>query len=565
MAPVERRLRREPEDIVGQHSSTVRGSAGPGEVDGRGSGVHDDPPLAGVATAAAGGAFQSLLAAQPPAEPGAGEPIDPACASDLRLDQVVEAVVRGREDPEYLRALLYRPQPELDTIRYRQEVFADFEDERLLAGVSGFAERMLDVRRHLAALEKMHHGLQRQGWFLDAAAIYCRALRSLADVLETAPLRARALTSFRAFLTDYVASERFTLVEADTSERKRSLSEIVYNVRIRGGRVDVSRYDDEPDYSLEVEALFERFAQGEVRDYRLGYRGEPAFNHVGAQILELVARLFKPQFAALAAYCEQHRGFVDETVRRFERELGFYLSYLKFTAPLRSAGLRLCVPEVSDRKQVDAVDTFDLALASKLMAEGRPVVVNEFHLSGPERIIIVSGPNQGGKTTFARTFGQLHHLAALGCPVPGSRASLFLCDRIYTHFEREEDLADLSGKLESDLVRIDRLLRAASGRSIVILNELFTSTTVNDARFLGEKVLARLIELDLLGVFVTFVDELASAGEQVVSMLSTVVPEDPAQRTFKVVRGPADGLAYALAIAAKHDVTYERLHARLRR
>lgn len=551
---------------MGQQSSTVRGSAGSGEVDGRGSdrqaGAHDDPAVASAATV---GAFASLLAERPPGELDAGEPIDPACVSDLYLDQVVEAVVRGREEPEYLRALLYRPVAELDTIRYRQEVFCDLEDEQLLADVAEFAEQLLNLRRHLASIEKMQYGLQRQGWFLDAAAIYCRALRSLAEVLDTAPVRSLALTAFRTFLTDYLASEQFTTLEDDTSARKQSLGEIVYDVRIRGGRVDVSRYDDEPDYSVEVEALFERFAQGEVRDYRLRYRGEPGMNHVSAQILELVARLFKDQFAALEAYCEQHRGFFDETVRRFERELGFYLSYLKFTAPLRSAGLRLCVPEVSDSKQVNVVETFDLALANKLVADGRPVVVNEFHLSGPERIIVVSGPNQGGKTTFARTLGQLHHLAALGCPVPGSRARLFLCDRIYTHFEREEDLADLSGKLESDLVRIDGLLRAATGRSIVILNELFTSTTVNDARFLGEKVMARLIELDLLGVFVTFVDELASAGEQVVSMLSTVVPEDPAQRTFKVVREPADGLAYALAVAAKHDVTYERLHARLTR
>jgi hypothetical protein len=549
---------------VGQQSSTAGGGARPGEVDGsdRRVDAHDDPAIASAATV---GAFASLLAERPPAEPIAGEPIDPACASDLRLDQVVEAVVRGREEPEYLRRLLSRPVAELDTIRYRQEVFCDLEDERLQASVSGFAEQMLNVRRHLAALEKMQYTLQRQGWFVDAAAIYCGALRSLADALGTGPVRSRALISFRVFLSRYLASERFAVLEADTSARKQSLGEIVYNVRIRGGRVDVSRYHDEVDYSVEVEALFERFAQGEVRDYRLRHRGEPGMNHVSAQILELVARLFKEQFAALEPYCEQHRGFFDETVRRFERELEFYLSYLKFTAPLRSAGLRLCVPDVSESKQVKAVDTFDLALANKLVAAGRPVVVNEFHLSGPERIIVVSGPNQGGKTTFARTFGQLHHLAALGCPVPGSQASLFSCDRIYTHFEHEEDLADLSGKLESDLVRIDRLLRAASTRSIVVLNELFTSTTVNDARFLGEKVMAKLTELNLLAVFVTFVDELASAGDQVVSMLSTVVPEDPAQRTFKVVRARADGLAYALAVAAKHDVIYERLHARLTR
>jgi hypothetical protein len=489
--------------------------------------------------------------------------VDSRCASDLRLNQIVEAIVRGREEPDFVRGLLYRPVAELDTIAYRQEVFSDLGSERLRQRVASFADEMLTVRRHLAALEKMQYGLQRQGWFLDAAAIYCGSVRSLLDALAHAPLRSRGLVSFRMFLSEYAASERFTILESETIARKETLAQIVYNVRIRGSHVEVRRSGGEPDYSTEVEATFARFAHGAVKDYQLGYRGEPGTNHVTAQILQLVAKLFSDQFEALASYCEAHREFLDRTVRRFEREVQFYLSYLQYMAPLEGVGLRFCRPHVSQSKEVCATDTFDLALAARLVADGKAVVDNSFHLDGEERIIVVSGPNQGGKTTLARTFGQLHHLGRIGCPVPGRSARLFAYDRLLTHFAREEDLSDLTGKLEDDLIRVDQLLRAATRDSIVILNEIFTSTTVNDARFLGDKVMAKMVELDLLGVFVTFVDELASAGDSVVSMLSTVVPEDPARRTYKVVRGPADGLAYALAIADKHSVTYERLRARL--
>jgi DNA mismatch repair protein MutS len=485
-------------------------------------------------------------------------------ARDLNFDQIVAAIADKREQRDLITKLLFAHLRDAETVRYRQEVFRDLDAPALFGEVVRFAGLMSQVRAHLGQLAKMQDRYHREGWFLDAASIYCAAVQSFAEQLASARITSRGLLAFRDYLASYVASAGFTTLASETRERKEAFRRIRYLTRIRGSRVDVSRYQDEADYSAAVLETFERFKQGAAEDYLVRYRTWPGMNHVAAQILDLVARLFPEEFTALDEYCGRHAAFLDGGIRHADQELHFYIAYLDHIRPLRSAGLHFCYPEVSvTSKDVVAADTFDLALAGKLVADGKPVVTNEFRLRGRERILVVTGPNQGGKTTFARTFGQVHYLGSVGCPVPGSSARLFLFDRLFTHFARQEDLTKMSGKLEDDLLRIGEILRAATSGSIVIMNEIFSSTTLHDARFLGSKLLHKVMQLDALCVYVTFVDELASMGDSVVSMMSTIVPENPAERTFKVVRKPADGLAYALAIAEKHGLSYARLRERV--
>jgi hypothetical protein len=490
---------------------------------------------------------------------------EPPFFRDLNLDQVVEAIVRGRDEYE-LTPFFYAPLRDVDSVGYRHEVFRDLENDALRGALVAFAGEMGKMRRYLNLSEKQRYTEEKERWFLDAAADYCGGVAALAAALGDVELHSDGLRGLRAYLEEYAASDRFASLTSDVDDVRRGLDGVTYTLRIKSGRVTVTTYQDERDYSIEVEKTFERFRQGAVEDHLFKIRDSGSMDHVEARIAQLVARLYPREFGALETFCTRWRDFLDARIARFDREIQFYLAYVEHMERIEKAGLSFSLPTVSNEsKEIAAEDAFDLALAGKLAPERGAVVCNDFFLHGPERIIVVTGPNQGGKTTFARMFGQLLYLAGLGVPVPGRAARLFLPDRVFTHFEREEDISTLRGKLDDELVRVRDILQQAGGDSVLVLNEIFASTTLADAVYLGAEVLQAVIGLDCLAVCVTFVDELTTIGPATVSMVAAVAPDDPSQRTFKIVRRPADGRAYASALADKYGVSYERLKKRIRR
>lgn len=508
--------------------------------------------------------FRSILV-PPGAEGRQNETADePEFFGDLNLDKIVAAITASKDDYN-LHPLFYHPIHDLATIEYRHQVMRDLEHGEILRMVRSFAQSMRSVRQHLALSAKLHYAHQKKLWFLDAIAAYCAAVAALAQDLHAADLRSRGFVAFRRYLIDYTNADGFRSLVAETDKLKADLSTVRYSLLIKGDKITVQKYEDTLDYSAVVERTFDRFQQGAVKNYLVKFADGLDMNHVEAGVLGLVADLYPEIFSHLDDYAARNQGFIDPTIGRFDREIQFYVSYLDHIAVLKVHGLRFCYPKLSDSsKKVASRAGFDLALAHQLAAEKSTVVGNDFHLEGSERILVVSGPNQGGKTTFARTFGQLHYLASLGLPVPGTQAELFLFDRLFAHFERPEDITTLRGKLEDDLFRIHHVLAEATPNSLIIMNEIFNSTTLRDAIFLGTRVLERIMELDALAVCVTFIDELASLSDKTVSMVSTVVPDNPAVRTFKILRRPADGLAYAMSIAAKYGLTYGRLRERIR-
>jgi DNA mismatch repair protein MutS len=188
-------------------------------------------------TTSRGGQLPSLLFADPsgPREGGEREE-DRSYARDLNLDQVVTAIAEDREERDLITETLYGHLRDADAVRYRQEVFRDLDDPAVGGQIRRFADQMAEVGAHLSQLGAMRYRYQREGWLLDAAAIYCAAVRSLTEDLGPARLTSRALLAFRDYLAGYATSAGFTGLARDTSDTKDALGRIRYGTRIRGDR-----------------------------------------------------------------------------------------------------------------------------------------------------------------------------------------------------------------------------------------------------------------------------------------------------------------------------------------
>ena len=484
--------------------------------------------------------------------------------NDLRLNQIFEPIVQA-EAPYKLDEFFYRPLYHPAVIQYRQAVMRDLEQDALRQILDDFSKEIYTFKE---TMQNLHQRLSTEanyllkGRFLYCAEHYCQVLQALCTNIKATELQSEGLKAFRVYVTAYCESASYKAFYKKLQEVRRLFSELRYCMLIKNGTVRVRKYDGEENLSQRIVQVFEKFKQQDTaQHYTQALSEDPYAEHVEVGVLELLSKLYPEAFEALDEFVKQYSHFENEVVEQFSREVRFYISWLGYIDELKKQGLSFCYPQLGKEKEtVYANQFFDVALAKKL---GAQTVTNDFQLTPPERMIVVTGPNQGGKTTFARAFGQIHYLAALGLSIPGTAACLLLPQGIYTHFEREEMLSTLHGKLEDDVERLHTLLQSATAGSVVIVNEIFSSTTLKDAVDLGQRMMEAFVQKHIIGVVVTFMDELATYGPETISMMSTVCEEHPEIRTYKVIRKSPDGIAYAMTIAGRHGLTYEQLTRRL--
>lgn len=530
--------------------------------------------------------FSLLFPGSPAAEPAMAEP---ESLRDVNLDQLVAEVAIGTR-ADSVRSWYWTPLGEPGQIRARQEVCADLDRGEVRTPLMRFS-RALDLvgealgRAQGAVIEPPPTGPPTAGArkraprdrtpeaariMLNAVLRYGSAVSELVTELAELDLHSDGMIRARDWLVDHVGQGEFPQMMAQARSVSAALRAIRYELVIDEDVVTVREPGSGTDLTAELAELLGRFGplpQPESEPASSGGRLDP----VALAIRERVAARHAEQFAALATFADRYRDFIDPQIVRLDQEAHFYLLYLALADRVRSMGLPMCYPEIrTDGTGVSLGAGYDLALAASVVGQGVQVITNDLHVAAGEWLLVLTGPNQGGKTTFARMYAQVHWLASLGLLVPGSHGALAPIDQLLTHFDRAEQFADQRGKLADDLHRMAALLARATPRSLVILNEVFASTSLVDAIAASRRVLAVLGQRGTRTLCVTFIDELSQFDSATVSLVagesSGGDPQDPdgeLRRTFKVSRRPADGLADARAIAARHRVTRDEIKARI--
>ncbi len=508
--------------------------------------------------------FKSILFKQGSTKRYTNEMVEnPDMFKDLNIDKIIDGITAGKKEYD-LKIFFFLKPKDMEEIIYRQEIMKDLQDERIFVIINNFSKSMLEVKSYLKNSRDYYYELQKERWLLEAINVYCNAVSKLQKELQKVNLKSEGLISFRDYLDFYCGSEEFVELKREASDILNELSCIQYCLFIRDNVIKVKKYENEPDYYREIEKDFERFNSKNENLYKIEIVDSLHMNHIEAEILERVSKIYSNTFSRLKDIWNTKKDFISDIISSFDKEVQFYISYIEFMNSLEYKGLKFCYPEFSiahDNFQVK--NGFNMALAYGLLFSDEPVILNSFRFDRDRYIMVVTGPNQGGKTTFARMIGQILYFANLGLPVPGEKATVPMFDHIFTHFERQEEVGTLKGKLEEELTRLYKIIKRTKSNSVLILNEIFTSTTLEDAEFLSRKLIELISQKKLLTVWVTFLYEIVNYSENIISMVSTVLKDDPSVRTFKIVEKQPDGLAYAISMARKYQLTYNDLKERL--
>jgi hypothetical protein len=429
--------------------------------------------------------------------PGARSDNQDALVRDLELDTLFRAM--AADDP-FLHAMASRVlldgvgnPPE--TIRYRQAILQDALDQPgAIRELYQIATATLENRRrHWWGLRHQSPGSTLSS-ALELLQMFTEQLEKLRDVADRYAGRVRSeglaalFTTFRQELSkDYLAEvrrhvkvlrfPRGVLISAELGPYAEGSGHVLRR-SVPARRSWLARLRGDPD---------------DAYTFSLHPRDD-----AGANILaELRDRGVNDVANALGQSADSVLGFFE----MLRAEIAFYAGCLNLADRLRTAGagIGLPDPEPAGSRRLRCAGLYDVCLA---LTSGRVPVPNDAALDGGN-LVIITGANQGGKSTFLRAIGLAQLMMQGGMFVGATGFSAEVCPGIFTHFKREEDPTMTHGKLDEELARMSAIADAIAPNALVLFNESFAGTNEREGSEIARQVATALVARRIKVIFVT--------------------------------------------------------------
>lgn len=518
-----------------------------------------------------------------------GATLAPAAAADLAIDRIARALDIDGQHARVIRPILAELCAEPSTISYRQAILAD------LLAAPDLARSLRSLLPDLQALgtgassnwpgDSLLHPVLTRLRELDR---YVSCVDRLHEVLGvTIEPQSAGLRALRGAIATLAADPNICALRDEIPEMHELIGE-AKSVTI-GLNLDA---DLEPESAAIVELNHFQFRGGRTLLGRLmpapGNGAPPTvgpLHHAGPRPLRRESELFRdlqrllesvaaPLVKALGRYREVNVG----PLAALERELAFLLGAAALAERLRSAGIALCRPEIAAgmERSFSIRGLRNLSLALQMLDDAPSdlrdrLVANDAHFDNGMTILILTGPNRGGKTTFCRALGQAQVLFQAGLFVPADAARLSPVDGIWTHFPLPETDRPGAGRLDEEAQRLRQIFDHATGQSLLLLNEPLTSTSERDALIIATDLVRALRILGAHTLLVTHLHDLArsipqlneaATGAKIGSLVAEATRAGAETRgTFRILPGLPTGRSYAAEIARQHGLTFEQLAA----
>jgi hypothetical protein len=451
---------------------------------------------------------------------------------DLELGPILAAMAGGDKFLHDISTrVLLTSLTDPEVIRYRQHVLADCIAE------SGTVRRMYAIA--VGALED-----KRKTWGFWPAQQPAGILSGAVGQLEVLIARLRELRQVADDHAGRFSSTGLTTLLASLQhdlddDYLETLAGHLRQLRFRNGQLMSARLDRDNSgvgYVLRSGTARRSWKERVGIEPRTVYSFTiPPRDEAGEQALEEMTSRGLNLVANAAAQSADH---VSSYFTMLRAELGFYVSCLSLHDQLSARGQPVAFPDPLpwSTPEFSCADLRDASLA----LQTERVVGNDV-TAGGRPLVIITGANSGGKSTFLRSAGQAQLMTQCGLFVAARSLRASVCRQVFTHFIREEDPAMVSGRLDEELTRMSAIADQLGPHCLVLFNESFAATNEREGSEISRQVVRALLEAGIRVFFVTHQFDLADGfrRERPDSTLFLRAPRQPdGQRTFRLAVAP---------------------------